>query len=109
MWDNVENENHLATGYAGGAIYDNVKPPKPLAILAIPPPAKFMAASAYRHDGHVPRVPPPPQAAAMWDNVKNENHVTVHEEATGPAGSLHHKGFLPFGLYQNRGNSGPST
>ncbi len=45
----------------------------------------------------------------MWDNVKNENHVTVHEEATGPAGSLHHKGFLPFGLYQNRGNSGPST
>ncbi len=57
-------KNHLATGYAGGAIYDNVKPPKPLAILAIPPSAKFMAASAYRRDDPVPHVPPPPQAAA---------------------------------------------
>ena len=38
MWDNVENENHLATGYAGGAIYDNVKPPELTAILALPPP-----------------------------------------------------------------------
>jgi hypothetical protein len=38
MWANVENENHLATGYAGGGTHDNVKPPKPQAILAIPTP-----------------------------------------------------------------------
>ena len=38
MWDNVENENHIATGYAGGAIYNDVKPPKPLAILTLPTP-----------------------------------------------------------------------
>ncbi len=38
----------------------------------------------------------------------NKN-VTVHEGATGQAGSLHHKGFTPFGLCQNRGNSDLST
>ena len=66
MWDNVEIENHIATGYAGGGTHDNVKPPELTAILAIPPPAKFMAASAYRRNGPVHGVPPPPQAAAMW-------------------------------------------
>ncbi len=31
-------KNHLATGYAGGGTHDNVKPPKPSAILTLPTP-----------------------------------------------------------------------
>jgi hypothetical protein len=38
MWDNVKNENHIATGYAGGAIYNDVKTPKSPAALTPPTP-----------------------------------------------------------------------
>ncbi len=36
-----------------------------------------------------------PNGQVIWQ-------VTVHEGATGQAGSLHHKEFPPFGLCQNR-------